>query len=180
MTALDLSEAWAAWVNAHDKVIGGRIPGPPEYFDEHVPLEHVSVVDAQADIESFGESLLTHTPSQQGRYAESGPFCRGEHWDRWGVRAGRCGARGRPWSRRVDWLKAGEMSSLMSEISADLGLTGILFAKKGGFNKGQKQQWLYAFQRGDFAKIKELEKQSGNDNPLLDSLPDSVAWRRRS
>ena len=176
LTALDSSEAWAAWVNAHDKVIGGAYPGAtPSTLTSTYYLNMSPSWMRKQILESFGESLPTHTPSQQGRYAESGPF-----WVNTGtdgvfapVGAVREVARGRA---RVDWLKAGEMSSLMSEISADLGLTGILFAKKGGFNKGQKQQWLYAFQRGDFAKIKELEKQSGNDNPLLDSLPDSVAW----
>jgi hypothetical protein len=118
-----------------------------------------------------------YTPVREGSYDEVGPFYVNK--DTKGVWAPRGIVSQTVYSTLDVDQSAKELTDWMTGLVTDMGLSGILFPKKSMYVKGQKQAWILAFRAGDFAKIKEMEKQNGNENPALDGLPDKVYWEAR-
>jgi len=118
-----------------------------------------------------------YTPVREGSYDEVGPFYVNK--DTKGVWAPRGIVSQTVYSTLDVDQSAKELTDWMTGLVTDMGLSGILFPKKSMYVKSQKQEWILAFRTGDFAKIKQMEKQNGNENPALDGLPDKVYWEAR-
>lgn len=176
LDALDSDSSWQAWAYKHSEAKLAPNPVLAGSTGIHYSYKFPSLSWSRNQVlTALGEVPATHTPTQQGRYQETGPF-----WVNTGtngvfapVGMVRDAVQGR---LREDWLKTGELSTAISTVVSDLGLDGVLFAHKSKFNKADKVVWLRAFQAGRFDTLKEMEIKRGNDSPLLAALPDHVAW----
>ena len=170
--ALDSDAKFAAWMGSQHHVKTPYKPwGANLYYTKGSPT-----LMRQAVLRMLGQDTSSFSsPTQQGRYSEQGPFW--VHNETGGAFVPQGAVREIVRQRiPVGSLSNAQMVDVMTQVVADLGLEGILYTKKGGMTKAKKASWLTALQSGDFAKIKQLEKSSGNDSPMLDFLPDKVIW----